>query len=96
MSDAVIASTVVTEPVKQALQDIPYTQNGGSGTPKEATQAAWLVELNNGLRSITDMALIVLPEQHEIDQMKKLDLDIESYRKRMYESQPTLTDEDLG
>jgi len=38
----------------------------------------------------TDMALIVSPGQNEIEQMKKLGLDIVPHRKRMYESQPPL------
>jgi type I restriction enzyme, R subunit len=38
----------------------------------------------------TDMALIVSPGQNEIEQMKKLGLDIEPHRKRMNESQPGL------
>jgi type I restriction enzyme R subunit len=38
----------------------------------------------------TDMALIVSPAQNEIEQMKKLGLDIEPHRKRMNESQPGL------
>jgi type I restriction enzyme R subunit len=38
----------------------------------------------------TDMALIVSPAQNEIEQMKKLGLDIEPHRKRMKESQPGL------
>ena len=38
----------------------------------------------------TDMALIVSPGQNEIEQMKKLGLDIEPHRRRMNESQPGL------
>ncbi|MDD4059461.1 MAG: type I restriction endonuclease subunit R [Kiritimatiellae bacterium] len=38
----------------------------------------------------TDMALIVSPGQNEIAHMKKLGLDIEPHRKRMYESEPPL------
>jgi len=38
----------------------------------------------------TDMAVIVSPGQNEIEQMKKLGLDIEPHRKRMNESQPGL------
>ena len=38
----------------------------------------------------TDMALIVSPAQNEIEQMRKLGLDIEPHRKRMKESQPGL------
>jgi type I restriction enzyme R subunit len=38
----------------------------------------------------TDMAVIVSPGQNEIEQMKKLGLDIEPHRRRMNESQPGL------
>jgi type I restriction enzyme R subunit len=38
----------------------------------------------------TDMAVIVSPGQNEIEQMKKLGLEIEPHRKRMNESQPGL------
>jgi type I restriction enzyme R subunit len=38
----------------------------------------------------TDMALVVSPAQNEIEQMKKLGLDIAPHRKRMNESQPGL------
>lgn len=38
----------------------------------------------------TDMALIVSPGQNEIEQMKKLGLDIEPHRRRMNDSQPGL------
>ena len=38
----------------------------------------------------TDMALIVSPGQNEIEQMKKLGLDIVPHRKRMNESEPPL------
>ncbi len=38
----------------------------------------------------TDMAVIVSPGQNEIDQMKKLGIDIEPHRRRMNESQPGL------
>jgi len=38
----------------------------------------------------TDMAVIVSPGQNEIEQMKKLGLDIEPHRKRMNDSQPGL------
>lgn len=40
--------------------------------------------------STTDMAVIVSPGQNEIEQMKKLGLDIEPHRKRMNDSQPGL------
>ena len=49
-------------------------------------------ELSRRLRVLgtTDMALIVSPGQNEIEQMRKLGLDIEPHRRRMNESQPPL------
>ena len=43
-----------------------------------------------GILETTNMALIVSPGQNEIEQMRKLGLDIEQHRKRMVESQPGL------
>jgi type I restriction enzyme R subunit len=43
-----------------------------------------------GVLTTTDMAVIVSPGQNEIEQMKKLGIDIEPHRKRMNESQPGL------
>ena len=40
----------------------------------------------------TDMAVIVSAAQNEIEQMRKLGLDIEPHRRRMNESQPGLDD----
>jgi type I restriction enzyme R subunit len=40
--------------------------------------------------STTDMAVIVSPAQNEIEQMKKIGVDIEPHRRRMNESQPAL------
>lgn len=49
-------------------------------------------ELENRLNRLktVDMALIVSPGQNEIEQMKKLGLDIVPHRRRMNESQPPL------
>jgi len=57
------------------------------GLPRdeEATLKQRLELLTN-----TDMAVIVSPGQNEIEQMKKLGLEIEPHRKRMNESQPGL------
>lgn len=43
-----------------------------------------------GVLTSTDMALIVSPGQNEIEQMRKLGLDIEPHRRRMNDSQPRL------
>jgi type I restriction enzyme R subunit len=48
-----------------------------------------LLDLSQRLKSV-DMALIVSPGQNEIEQMKKLGLDLVPHRKRMNDSQPPL------
>jgi len=60
---------------------------GRYGLPK-AEQESLMQRLE--VLTTTDMALIVSPGQNEIEQMKKLGLDIEPHRKRMNESQPGL------
>ena len=81
-----------TERVRQALLGTPYTQNDSPMTPEEAAQETLRADLEQrlGVLTSTDMALIVSPGQNEIEQMKKLGLDIEPHRKRMNESQPAL------
>jgi len=81
-----------TARVRQALLDLPYTPPDGPLTPESAAHAVRLGELQErlGVLTSTDMALIVSPAQNEIDQMKKLGLDIEPHRRRMNESQPAL------
>ena len=81
-----------TERVRQALLDNPFTPHDGPLTPEEAAQEVRRTELEQrlGVLTSTDMALIVSPGQNEIEQMKKLGLDIEPHRKRMNESQPAL------
>ncbi len=54
----------------------------------KAEQAALQQRLE--VLATTDMAVIVSPGQNEIEQMKKLGIDIEPHRKRMNESQPGL------
>jgi type I restriction enzyme R subunit len=54
----------------------------------EAEQAVLQQRLE--VLTTTDMAVIVSPGQNEIEQMKKLGLDIEPHRRRMNESQPGL------
>jgi type I restriction enzyme R subunit len=57
-------------------------------------QLAQLAELRAQIDVLTttDMALIVSPGQNEIDQMKKLGLDITPHRVRMNDSQPPLAE----
>jgi type I restriction enzyme R subunit len=54
--------------------------------------AGQMAELRGRLQLLnsTDMAVIVSPGQNEIEQMKKLGLNIEPHRRRMNESQPGL------
>lgn len=54
----------------------------------EAEQMA--LEQRLEVLTTTDMAVIVSPGQNEIEQMRKLGLDIEPHRRRMNESQPGL------
>lgn len=58
-------------------------------TDEELAQFAGLRE-RLALIDRTDMAVIVSPGQNEIEQMKKLGLDIVPHRKRMVESDPAL------
>jgi type I restriction enzyme, R subunit len=62
------------------------------GNYKTKIEPGQVAELQERLRVLetTDMALIVSPGQNEIEQMKKLDLDIVPHRKRMNESDPGL------
>ena len=61
-------------------------------TPGQANHDLRMAELKHRLEVLnsTDMAVIVSPGQNEIEQMKKLDLDIEPHRRRMNDSQPRL------
>lgn len=60
-----------------------------AGAPYEGED---MQELHRRLQVLisTDMALIVSPGQNEIQQMQRLGLDIETHRRRMNESMPTL------
>ena len=60
---------------------------GRDGIPKHEEVA---LKQRLELLTNTDMAVIVSPGQNEIEQMKRLGLEIEPHRKRMNESQPGL------
>lgn len=81
-----------TERVKKEIGELTYQPRGDEGAPEQAQREARLSELKARLDVLTttDMALIVSPGQNEIEQMKKLGLDIEPHRRRMNESQPGL------
>ena len=72
--------------------ELAYRPRGGEMTPEQAQRDRRMAELKQRLDVLTttDMALIVSPGQNEIEQMKKLGLDIEPHRRRMNESQPAL------
>jgi len=77
--------------VQKELGELHY-QPGGGMTPEQARRDLRVAELKQRLEVLTntDMAVIVSPGQNEIQQMRKLGLDIELHRKRMNESQPLL------
>jgi type I restriction enzyme R subunit len=78
--------------VQKELGELAYQPRGGEATPEQARREARMAELKARLAVLTttDMAVIVSPGQNEIEQMKKLGLDIEPHRRRMNESQPGL------
>ncbi|MDR0353788.1 MAG: DUF3387 domain-containing protein, partial [Opitutaceae bacterium] len=78
---------------KEIAELAKYATSPKSKTPETAeANAAKLRELNQRLHVLktTDMALIVSPAQNEIEQMKKLGLDIVPHRRRMNDSEPGL------
>ncbi|CAK0748905.1 Type I restriction enzyme R Protein [Gammaproteobacteria bacterium] len=80
-----------TARVEMELGELHY-QPGSGMTHEQARRDRRSAELKQRLAVLTttDMALIVSPGQNEIEQMKKLGIDIEPHRKRMNESQPGL------
>jgi type I restriction enzyme R subunit len=81
-----------TARVQKELGELGYQPRGGEATAEQARRDARKAELKARLKVLTttDMAVIVSPGQNEIDQMKKLGVDIEPHRRRMKESQPGL------
>jgi len=81
-----------TQRVQKELGELAYQPRGGETTPELARRDARMAELKARLAVLitTDMAVIVSPGQNEIEQMKKLGLNIEPHRRRMNESQPSL------
>jgi type I restriction enzyme R subunit len=78
--------------VRKALSELAYAPRGGEVSIDQVQRDLCMAELKQRLEvlSTTDMALIVSPGQNEIEEMKKIGLDIEPHRKRMNESQPRL------
>ncbi len=81
-----------TERVRQALSKLAYTIPAGLPPVEQARLAADTSELQARLAVLTttDMAVIISPGQNEIEQMRRLGLDIEPHRRRMNTSQPGL------
>ena len=83
---------VETQQVQKELGELAYQPRARETKPEQARRDARMAELKARLDVLTttDMAVIVSPGQNEIEQMKKLGLDIEPHRRRMNESQPGL------
>jgi type I restriction enzyme R subunit len=81
-----------TASVQKELGVLAYQARGGEALQAQAARDARRAALKARLDVLTttDMAVIVSPGQNEIEQMKRLGLDIEPHRRRMYESQPGL------
>ncbi len=75
--------------VQKELGELALAPRGGEQSPEQARRDARKAELKARLAVLTttDMALIVSPGQNEIEEMRKLGLDIEPHRRRMNESQ---------
>jgi type I restriction enzyme R subunit len=81
-----------TDRVRIELGELAYHPRSGETSPEQAQRDQRKAELKRRLEVLTttDMAVIVSPGQNEIEQMRKLGLDIEPHRRRMNESQPGL------
>lgn len=78
------------ERVRAEIAKVSYPpKRPGKAAPKPSEDLTELQRRKEILES-TDMAVIVSPGQNEIEQMKKLGLNILPHRKRMNESQPAL------
>lgn len=80
-----------TARVQEELGELAYAV-GGEGSAEQARRDVRKAELKQRLALLerTDMALVVSPAQNEIEQMRKLGLDIAPHRQRMNESKPGL------
>lgn len=76
---------------QRELKDLT-AKRGGASSSGSTVLDSQISEIQARLTFLTttDMAVVVSPGQNEIQQMKKLGLDIEHHRKRMNESQPAL------
>ncbi|MDS4042656.1 MAG: type I restriction endonuclease subunit R [Candidatus Competibacter sp.] len=81
-----------TQRVQKELGELAYQPRGDEAMPEQARCDLRMAELRArfDVLTTTDMAVIVSPGQNEIEQMRKLGLDIEPHRRRMNESQPGL------
>jgi len=82
---------VETARVQSELAALKYLP-GSDMSPEQAQRDRRRAELKQRLAVLTstEMALIVSPGQNEIEQMRKLGLDIEPHRRRMNDSEPGL------
>jgi type I restriction enzyme R subunit len=78
--------------VQKELDELAFLPRVGATALELARRNARTAELRARLAVLTttDMAVIVSPGQNEIEQMKRLGLDIEPHRRRINESQPGL------
>ncbi len=81
-----------TQRVQDERRELAYLPPAGVPKLELARRHARMAELKDRLEVLlsTDMALVVSPEQNEIERMKKLGLDIEPHRRRMNQSRPGL------
>ncbi len=81
-----------TARVQQALGELALQPRGGELSAGQARRDARKAELRQRLALLqgTEMALVVSPAQNEVEQMRRLGLDIAPHRKRMNESEPGL------
>jgi type I restriction enzyme R subunit len=81
-----------TDRVQRELVELAYLPRADASPEELVQRAARKAELTARLDVLTttDMALIVSPGQNEIEQMRKLGLEIEPHRRRMNTSQPGL------
>ena len=81
-----------TTNVSRELAELKYRLPVTESEVERVLLATRIHELSNRLAVLTEteMAVIVSPGQNEIEQMRKLGLDIEQHRRRMNESQPGL------
>lgn len=81
-----------TRRVADELQELISRPRSGELAPEQARRDARIAafKARREVLASTDMAVVVSPGQNEIQQMRRLGLDIEPHRRRMNESNPGL------